>query len=250
MRKINIVILAVDNGVHELTPDKSYSKNLREIGSDVQIIHVIKSLKKETAKCNAKISICLSKKECDTFYTDAVISQNFPDIQVLQIAGKTRGALATACLALEAIDPRQPVLFVNGDQVLDVNLSKFISEFQASNFSAGVITFQSTHPRYSYVIEEAGEVIEVAEKRPISDKATCGYYIFKDVNCFLQASFMSFLKRSPIMDNYFFAPVLNELVLTDKRIQVFDVDPLKYHSLSTLLDIERYRELLRDRITK
>lgn len=247
MTTLNIIVLAFneDEGIS----DARFTKNLREIGSDSQLVHVIKSLNLNEFGIETKITVCLSESECNEVFTDETLLRNFPEIQILRIVGRTKGALATACLALDLVNLDENLLIVNGDQVLDVSISRIFSEFLASDSSAGVVTFKNTHPRWSYVIEEDGYVIEVAEKRPISDKAICGYFIFQKGSDFLFAAGQSFLKREPIKMKYFVAPILNELILSGKRVKAFDVDPTQYHSLSTKLDFDYYRNILKGPLT-
>ena len=41
-------------------------------------------------------------------------------------------------------------------------------------------TFKATHPKWSFArLDESGYVCEVAEKKPISNIATCGIYYWK-----------------------------------------------------------------------
>jgi len=246
MKRLQVLVLAVNQDVGEENNSiRLSSKNLREIGFEPQIVHVIKSLKLETLQKDTAVTLCISAAECEKYFTDETIIQNFPNLRILRISGNTRGALATACLAVDFLNLDEPLLIVNGDQVLEEGLHEFIFDFEESGCAAAVLTFYNTHPRWSYVIEEEGEIIEFAEKRPISNKATCGYYIFRSGDLFLFAASKSFLKRETIKESFFVAPALNELILSGERVKAFDVDSSKYHSLSTTLDTENYRRILR-----
>ena len=52
--------------------------------------------------------------------------------------------------------------------------------FQLKGIDGGILTFQSTHPKWSYAkLDNQGFVNEVAEKKPISTNATVGIYYYK-----------------------------------------------------------------------
>jgi len=46
-------------------------------------------------------------------------------------------------------------------------------KFTSGDVSGGILTFNATHPKWSYAkINDIGDVVEVAEKNPISNNAT------------------------------------------------------------------------------
>ena len=50
----------------------------------------------------------------------------------------------------------------------------------SGDYSAGTVIFKSVHPRWSYVkLDSKKNVVEAAEKVPISNNATAGTYFFK-----------------------------------------------------------------------
>ena len=56
-----------------------------------------------------------------------------------------------------------------------------------------IVTFKATHPKWSFAkVNQEGLVTEVAEKNPISDTATVGFYYWK------KGSDFKFDKRSSI----------------------------------------------------
>ena len=66
-------------------------------------------------------------------------------------------------------------------RLLPYQLSReIIYSFMNKNIDGGILTFSSTHPKWSYAkVNEEGYVTEVAEKKPISDHATVGLYFWK-----------------------------------------------------------------------
>ena len=63
----------------------------------------------------------------------------------------------------------------NSDQFVEWSSSKFLYKMQEQDLDGGILSFSSTHPKWSYAkVDENGHVTEVAEKKPISNNATVG----------------------------------------------------------------------------
>ena len=67
----------------------------------------------------------------------------------------------------------------NSDQFIEWDSSKTLA-FSNSECDSGILTFPSSHPKWSYAkLDENGFVSKVAEKKPISKNATVGIYWWK-----------------------------------------------------------------------
>jgi len=108
-----------------------------------------------------------------------------------------------------------------------------------------VVTFESVHPRWSYVrLNEQGLVVETAEKRPISRNAIAGLYHFKHGKDFVNSAMRMIQKDSSVNGSYFISPTLNEMILTGKTITTVKVDAEKYHTFYTPQKIKEYEAKL------
>ena len=109
---------------------------------------------------------------------------------------------------------------------------------------AGVITFESVHPRWSYVrLNENNLISETAEKRPISKNAIAGFYYFKYGKDFINSAFKMVKKDANVNGFYFVSPTLNEMVLENKTINIFQIQNAKYHTFYTPQKITEYERL-------
>ena len=92
-----------------------------------------------------------------------------------------------------------------------------------ANIDAGILTFQNTHPKWSYVkVGADGFVCQVAEKNPISDKATCGIYFWRKGADFVKYAEQMISKNIRVNDEFYTAPVFNEAVADGKKIKTVD----------------------------
>jgi dTDP-glucose pyrophosphorylase len=236
----NVLILAA-NEPHD-DRDSGYPLCLTEVNGIPLIQHLIE-------KCNAVpgVNIILAVREEDVkkWHLDNVIRLLSPTATIIQVQQKTAGAACTALLAISHINTDDPLLILNGNELIDVDYDAVLTEFANAEYDAGVVVFPSVHPRYSYVrINAQREVVEAAEKNPISNHATVGFYWFRKGRSFIHAAQQTILKGSHVGGQYYICPTMNELVLKQARIGIHPIESQKYHPLKSERQIERFGALL------
>lgn len=101
--------------------------------------------------------------------------------------------------------------------------------------------FRSVHPRWSFVaLDKDGYVNETSEKRPISDMATAGCYYFKHGKDFVEAAFNTIRKDVNYNGSYYICSTYNELILTQKKVGVYEIPSKDYVSFATPQMYENY----------
>lgn len=151
--------------------------------------------------------------------------------EIIKLRNETKGALCTSLIAYDLIANDDPLLIVNPDQVIDANLSDVVCFFKQNEFDAAVIGFNSVHPRWSYFHEgEDGMIDEVAEKRPLSNNAIAGFYFFQKGREFVELAERAILKGVTLNGRYYVSSVLNEYILSGKRVGAYKIDASRYHS--------------------
>ena len=115
-----------------------------------------------------------------------VAGSNF---EVVQISGTTQGAACTALLSKRFIDNEDELMIANSDQYIEENINDFIKKARRDKHDGCIMTFKSAHPKWSYArVDKKGTVIEVAEKKVISEHATAGVYYYKHGNQFVHGA--------------------------------------------------------------
>jgi len=218
-----------------------YPKNLTRFEGKPMVQHVLESLM-PLKEHGARFICAVRRDENRKHYTGRVLHLIDEDCIVYETSEETSGAACTALLAVDHINTDEPLIITNGDQILDnVDLAGAVSFFQENSWDAGVIVFEDFHPRWSFVkCDSTGSVIEAAEKRPISKYATAGFYYFARGKDFVSAA-MEMIKKDAHVNNLFYiCPVFNELILQQKKIRIFEMDPKSYISLSLPSDVKAY----------
>lgn len=225
----NILILAAHDARD--SRDHGYPICLTEIDRKPLIQHLVE-------KCalipNAKIKLAVREEDCKHWHLDNVLRLLSPQAEVLQVRQKTGGAACTALLAISAIHNDEPLLILNGNELIHVDFQHVMDYFLEKECQAGVITFSSIHPRYSYVkINAQGEVTQCAEKNPISQHATVGFYWFKRGDLFVEAAEQMILKNAHVNGQYYICPALNELILRQVRIGMYPIENQQFQPLKS-----------------
>jgi HAD superfamily hydrolase (TIGR01509 family) len=135
--------------------------------------------------------------------------------------GDTGGAADTALFAERYINNDSPLLIANSDQIIEWSPDETLRKF--NKYDGGILTFDSTHPKWSYVrVDGYGCAIEVAEKRVVSGHATCGVYYWKRGSDFVKYAKQMIEANDRVNGEFFIAPVFNYAIRDGKRIVVED----------------------------
>lgn len=225
-----------------------FPKPLIEVDGSPMISLVINSIRNRDA--SAKFIFIVFHQDALEYSLDSILKLLAgANSVVIELNNPTMGAVCSALMAIDHIADDEPLVICNGDQIIDADLSGIARDFVRSGADAGVVTFNSVHPRWSYIREnEKGEVIETAEKRVLSRKAIAGYYYFRSGNLFIQAAQTYLLKASLIGGKYYLSPVLNEVVLMGGKIVKHEVSSDSYISFYSPKRIELYQNELRSKI--
>ena len=194
----------------------------------------------ENLKLNMKhrFIFIVRKSDYEDFSLGDVLKIIAPTSEIVILDGETQGAACSALMAIDFIQGDNPLLIANGDQYLDVDISTIVREFIDWGVDGGVVTFESIHPKWSFVrVDSDGFVIEATEKKPISKYATAGLYFFKKGDYFIEAAKNMIRKDVRTMGQFFICPAYNEMILKGMKIRIVNIDSHNMHSLGTPEDI-------------
>lgn len=172
----------------------------------------------------------VNESDCTTYHLDNTLKLLEPGALVVQLKKPTQGALCSVLMAIDACEDDDELLILNGDQLIDMDFNHPLKHFAKSHAGAGVVTFKSVHPRWSYVKVEDDVVIESAEKNPISYNAIAGFYYFSKASVFFNNAFRTIRNRVKHNGMYFISSVINEYVLSNQLVLNHHIEAQRYHS--------------------
>ena len=151
----------------------------------------------------------------------------------------TEGAACTALLAEELIDNDEDLLIANSDQIIEYRSENFKLLKELTTVDAIVFTFNAVHPKWSFAkTNSRGYITEVAEKKPISNIATCGIYWYRHGSDFVKYAKQMIDKDIRVNNEFYIAPIYNELIEDGKTLIPFYVH--KMWGVGTPEDLNRF----------
>ncbi len=236
---LNIIIPMAGRGSRFQDAGYAFPKPLIDVNGKTMIEVVINNLKPVTD--HKFIFVC--QKEHYEKYDLYNILKNATDnkFEVVQINGVTQGAACTVLCAIEHINNDDELIIANSDQFIEFDINNFIEKARQGNNDGLIMTFEASHPKWSYArTDETGKVLEVAEKKVISNKATVGIYYFKKGSDFVEGAQAMIHKNIRHNNEFYVCPVYNEILLADKNVYIENIAPENMHGLGTPEDLELF----------
>ena len=234
--KLNVLIPMAGAGSRFEQAGYTFPKPLIEVRNKPMIQVVVDNL-----NIKANYIYIVQKKHREKYNLDTLLNLLTPNCRIVEVDSLTEGAACTALLAKEFIDNDAPLFFANSDQFVEWDSNEFMYKMNETNADGGIVTFEATHPKWSFAkIDDKGLVTEVAEKNPISNIATVGYYYWKHGSDFVKYAEQMIDKNIRVNNEFYVCPVFNEAVGDNKQIRKFNVDGM--WGLGTPEDLKYYLE--------
>ena len=215
----------------------SFPKPLIDIDDKPMIQIIIENL-----NLLGKYIFLCQKEHYEKYALDKLLTMLCPNCEILPIEGITDGAAVTALKAKELINNDEELIIANSDQWINWNPQHFLSFLRNNDADGGIVTFISTHPKWSFVkLNEAGLVIEVAEKKPISNIATVGIYYYKHGKTFVEAAEQMITKNIRTNNEFYIAPTFNEIIQNGGKI--FHYPIAEMYGLGTPEDLQHFLKI-------
>ena len=235
-KKLNVLIPMAGAGSRFQKAGYTFPKPLIEVKGKPMIQLVVENL-----NIDANFIFVVQKSHREQYNLDTLLNLIAPNCKVVEVDSMTEGAACTALLAKEYIDSGDPLFFANSDQFVEWDSNEFMYKMNETDADGGIVSFTATHPKWSFAkVDEKGLVTEVAEKNPISDTATVGYYYWKQGSDFVKYAEQMIESNIRVNGEFYVCPVFNEAVRDHKQIRTFNVDNM--WGLGTPEDLKYYLE--------
>lgn len=220
----------------------SFPKPMIDIKGKTMIHSVVESL-----NIKANYIYLVQKSHNEKYNLKMLLELITPGCRVIEVDGITEGSACTTLLAKEFIDNDKPLLFANSDQIVEWNSSEFIYKMNNKGVDGGILTFENSHPKWSYAdVDEFGFVSRVAEKVPISKHATVGIYWYKRGSDYVRFTEQMIKKNIRVNNEFYICPVFNEFIEAGKKILIHEINAKQMHGTGTPEDLDDYLQYLNE----
>lgn len=232
--KMNIVIPMAGAGSRFAEVGYTFPKPLIDVQGKPMIQVVVDNL------ClDANYIFIVQKEHREKYNLDTMLNLIAPNCKVVETDGLTEGAACTTLLAKEFIDNDNPLFIANSDQFVEWNSMDFMYKAKESSCDGAIVTFESTHPKWSYAKTDGlGMVTEVAEKNPISNEATVGFYYWKKGGDYVKYAEDMIALNQRVNGEFYVCPVYNNAIQNGRKISTYKVDGM--WGLGTPEDLRYY----------
>lgn len=235
-KKLKVLIPMAGKGSRFAEKGYVFPKPLIEIKNKPMIQVVVDNL-----NLDCEYIFIVQKEHVEKYNIDKMLKLIKPHCSIVEIDGITEGAASTTLLAKDYIDNEDPLIIANSDQFILWNPNEVIYNFVNKNVDGGILTFNSTHPKWSYAkTDENGKVVEVAEKNPISENATVGVYYWKSGKDYVKYANQMIDADIRVNNEFYVCPVYNEALKDNKNVIIHEIE--KMWGIGTPEDLESFLE--------
>lgn len=238
---MNVLILAAQNSRQDIQEEPTLPVCLTEIDGKPLLellTEAVEPLKPE------RIIFAFMKHDIAHWGLDYIVEQLVPGSVLISVEKPTAGAACTALLGAPYINNDEELLILSANELVRQDLGPVIEDFRARGADAGVMSFNSVHPRYAYVrLDVNGNVVEASEKRPISRNAIPGIFWFLKGRQFVEAAKNTIRKDAKIRDAFYISSTLNELILEHATINHFPIENELYVPLKTEKQLDMFETI-------
>lgn len=234
--KLNILIPMAGAGSRFEKAGYTFPKPLIDVNGKPMIQVVVDNL-----NMDSNFIFIVQKSHREKYNLDTLLNLIAPNCKIVEVDSLTEGAACTTLLAKEFINNDYPLVIANSDQFVEWDSNEFMYKMNETDCDAGIVTFTSTHPKWSFVkLNDIGLVTEVAEKNPISDIATVGIYFWKKGSDYVKYAEEMIQKNIRVNNEFYVCPVFNQAILNSSRIRTFNIN--KMWGLGTPEDLSVFLE--------
>lgn len=233
---MNVLIPMAGAGSRFEQAGYSFPKPLIDVKGKPMIQTVVESL-----NINANYIFIVQKSHYDKYSLQHTLNLIAPNCKIIQVDGITEGAACTTLLAKDYINSDKPLLIANSDQYLDWNSNQFMYSMIGDEIDGGILTFPSCHPKWSYAkLCKDGFIMEVAEKKVISNNATVGVYYFRKGTDYVAGAEQMIEKNLRTNNEFYVCPVYNECIHNGGNYKIFDIEESSMWGLGTPEDLSHF----------
>jgi len=219
-KTMNVLIPMAGAGSRFEDAGYTFPKPLIEVGTKPMIQVAVDNL-----NIDAHHIFIVRKEHYENYNLETVLNLIKPNCTIIQIDILTEGAACTTLLASKYIDNNAPLVIANSDQFVEWNSNEVLYAFSTEGVDGGILTFQSTHPKWSYArLNNKGWVSEVAEKQPISTNATVGIYYYAKGSDYVRCANSMIKKNIRTNNEFYVCPVYNELIANGGKVRIKNIE--------------------------
>jgi len=237
---MNILIPMAGRGLRFSSVGYDLPKPLIKIGQYTMLEHAIETLDIEGNYIFIvrKYDSPIHNKE-----VESILRKIKPGCKILTIDYVTEGPACSALLAADYINNDQELVIANCDQIMWWSGERFINYVRNNNFDGAVVTYTTNTPKNSYAkVNLKGDVIQIAEKKVISNIGLNGIHYWKKGLDFIDSTKEMMESNDRVNNEYYIAPTYNYMIKDRKKIGFYHIPNEQHNAVGVPHDLKMFLE--------
>lgn len=234
---LNIVVPMAGRGSRFARAGYRLPKPLIDIHGHPMIEYVTRNI---CPDCEHRFIYICQEEHLMQYHLAQELERMAPGCIIVTVDRITDGAACTVLLAEKYIDSEDGLMIANSDQFVDMDINQYLANM--GNRDGLIMTMPANDSKWSYIrYSEDGLVTLVREKEVISNQATVGIYNYRCGKDFVKHAHQMIEKNIRVNQEFYVAPVYNEMIEADMKIAFCDVGD-KMFGLGTPEDLNVFIE--------
>ncbi len=234
---LNIVIPMAGRGSRFTQAGFKMPKPLIDVYGHPMIEYVTRNI---TPKCEHRFIYICQEEHLQKFGLEKILKKMAPSCEIVITDHITEGAACTVLLAEKLIDSMDELMIANSDQYVAMDINQYLDAMKQHD--GLIMTMPANDPKWSFIkFDENGFITMVREKEVISNEATVGIYNYQRGSDFVTFAHQMIEKRIRVNNEFYVAPVYNEMIAAGKKIVFQNVGKSMY-GLGTPEDLEKFKK--------
>lgn len=231
--KLNVVIPMAGLGSRFQKVGYELPKPLIDVNGKPMVKLVVESM-----NIDAHFIYIVQKNHRLDYPLDDILSFT-PNFSIVEVDGLTEGAACSVLASKELINNDNPLIIMNSDQLIIWDSNDFMGAVK--NYDGAIMCFEAYDSKWSFArVNDDNLITEVAEKKPISNKATAGIYYWKHGSDFVKSAEQMIEKNIRVNNEFYVCPVYNEAIGNGLQIYNFMIESKDMWGLGTPEDLDYY----------
>ena len=221
---LNIVIPMAGRGSRFAEAGYVMPKPLIDVFGHPMIEYVTRNIK---PNCEHRFIYICQEEHLKKYGLAEELNRMASGCEIITIDHITEGAACTVLLAEKLIDNDDALMIANSDQFVDTDINDYLAAM--GNKDGLIMTMPADDPKWSFIkFDENGNVTMVREKEVISNEATVGIYNYRHGRDFVKYAHQMIDKNIRVNNEFYVAPVYNEMIEAGLKIGFCDVGAKMY----------------------
>jgi dTDP-glucose pyrophosphorylase len=231
--KLNVVIPMAGLGSRFQKVGYELPKPLIDVNGQPMVKLVVESM-----NIDAHFIYIVQKQHRLDYPLDDILSFT-PNFSIVEVDGLTEGAACSVLASKDLINKDNPLIIMNSDQLIIWDSNDFMGAVK--DYDGAIMCFEAYDSKWSFAkVNDNNLITEVAEKKPISNKATAGIYYWKHGSDFVKSAEQMIKKDIRVNNEFYVCPVYNEAIQNGLQIYNFMIESENMWGLGTPEDLDYY----------